>query len=348
MKLYVDARYLGLSGIGSFLKGVLENIDTTKFNLFLIGKKERLDKLNIKFNPVYDESSPFSSHSLLKPSFAKEVNKNADAFFTPFYIVPFFINVPIFSCIHDVAQLDIKSLSSSFLDRNIKKFLIKRSLKKSRKVFTVSSFSLSRICFYFPKYKNKLVVVPNGIKKEFYELKETIKGSKDFNKLLYVGNLKPHKGLDILASAFLKLPNNYKLYIAGDKSSLRVSSSSLDILSSNDRVVFLGNLEDEEVAKEISSSACLILPSRYEGFGMPPLEALFFNTEVIISDIPVFKELYDGVKGVHFFKDGDAVSLTNQIKDLKRIDFHADEALFKKFNYSKTSSIIEENIKEEL
>lgn len=93
--------------------------------------------------------------------------------------------------------------------------------------------------------------------------------------------------------------------------------------------------------KLVSEAKALVQPSLYEGFGIPPFEAICLGTDIIISDIPVFKELYAEVPN-SFFKAGDADDLADKLLTFKPND-RLDElktSLLKKYNYHNTSEII--------
>ena len=97
-------------------------------------------------------------------------------------------------------------------------------------------------------------------------------------------------------------------------------------------------MSDEKLLREIASAAVLVQPSLYEGFGLPPLEALYLGTQPIISDIPVFKEIY-GDLPVVFFKTNDVYDLSEKIihisekKDIEQADH---EQRYSYRNFSKT------------
>ena len=87
----------------------------------------------------------------------------------------------------------------------------------------------------------------------------------------------------------------------------------------------------------------LVQPSLYEGFGLPPLEAMTLGTRCLISDIPVLKEIYNGFPVV-FFKAGDPVDLKNKMMELlfnkTPSSFVLSEELLSKYTFKKTSEII--------
>jgi glycosyltransferase involved in cell wall biosynthesis len=90
-----------------------------------------------------------------------------------------------------------------------------------------------------------------------------------------------------------------------------------------------------------------VQPSLYEGFGLPPLEAMTCGTQALISDIPVFKEIYGGFP-VTFFSAGDSEDLSCKLLELLRdkppLRITLAENLVNKYTFQKTASIILQNI----
>ena len=83
-------------------------------------------------------------------------------------------------------------------------------------------------------------------------------------------------------------------------------------LNYND-LIFTGKVDDKTLKKIMSEAKVLIQPSLYEGFGIPPLESMYLGTPVILSDIPVFKELYSDFP-VTFFHVNDVNDLCNKMR----------------------------------
>lgn len=343
MRIAIDCRYLGMSGIGRYLSGVLENIDFSTDDYYLIGKKEDLDKLPYSFNRIECDLNPFSVKGLFSfPS--KQVN-NCDVFFSPNFIVPYGIKTRVFTTIHDVIFMDYVDSNNGIVDYRIKKHLLMRAMRKSETVFTVSEFSKSRIITHFKKYDKKLIVTGNAVTDDLR--KRIISAEKIPNSLIYVGNIKKHKGLGILIQALEilnKNENKYSLTIVGTKENFRTSDSTIDFYD-NQAVKFTGYLSENDLALNISTAEYLIQPSFYEGFGITPLEALYFGTKPIISDIEVFKEVYGDINQVSFFKCGDANSLADAIISASPLIDDIRERLDGMFSYSTISNIIMTAIK---
>lgn len=166
---------------------------------------------------------------------------------------------------------------------------------------------------------------------------------------LYVGNIKPHKGIHLLLDAFQRRKeegDTRKLVIVGNQHDFKTNdenlSARLNSLSDNHDIIFTGFISQHYLIWLMKNASCLIQPSLYEGFGLPPLEAMHLGTPVILSDIPAFKELYNSFP-VHFFKSNDSTSLSRAMKkEMSRIELDSD--LKSLYNYKRTAEIIINNL----
>ena len=327
MKIAIDCRYLGKSGIGRVCQGILDHLDYNEHEYFLIGNEEKLRA----YSPAYiipNDENPFSPKGLF--SFPKMINQFCDCIIIPNFIIPYGIRIPVYSVMHDLIFLDLPKITTKgFLDYRIKKMLLKRCMKKSVRIACVSGFTKSRCEHYFPKYACKCYVNYIGLSEDVLNFDTS--GIEKTNSIIYVGNVKPHKGLKTLIDAFHMLPKGmYRLKIIGEKEGFLVGMKEEDLQS--DDVIFTGRLSDDQLLREIASAKFLVQPSLYEGFGLPPLEALYLGTQPIISDIPVFKEVY-GDLPVIFFKTEDAKDLENVLIRAQRVSFTAISEFTQKYHY---------------
>lgn len=327
MKIAIDCRYLGKSGIGRVCQGILDRLDYNEHEYFLIGNEEKLRA----YSPAYiipNDENPFSPKGLF--SFPKMINQFCDCIIIPNFIIPYGIKIPVYSVMHDLIFLDLPKITTKgFLDYRIKKMLLKRCMKKSVRIACVSGFTKSRCEHYFPKYACKCYVNYIGLSEDVLNFDTS--GIEKTNSIIYVGNVKPHKGLKTLIDAFHMLPKGmYRLKIIGEKEGFLVGMKEEDLKS--DDVIFTGRLSDDQLLREIASAKFLVQPSLYEGFGLPPLEALYLGTQPIISDIPVFKEVY-GDLPVIFFKTEDAKDLENVLIRAQRVSFTAISEFTQKYHY---------------
>ena len=330
-KLAIDCRMSGKSGIGSY------------FDALLPFFKEHFDCIFI--NP---DIKPFSLKELFSfPKEELEKINSCDYYYTPYCNIPSGIKIPIFSTIHDIVFLDIPLASKA--GTFARKLFYKRAVKKSKLIFTVSEFSKQRIIRHL-KPKIPVIVTYNASDIQNSVLKkksETKNLQKLQNTFLFVGNIKKHKGLHVLLDAFktvLKSIPDAKLIIAGNSENFRTGDETIqtEIEKIGDSVKFTGFISNDELLSLYQTVSTLVQPSFYEGFGMPPLEALSCKTNVVLSDIDVFKEIYSGFP-VTFFKTGDSQDLSEKM--ISSLSQNPPENIPDKYSFEKTFNIISENLK---
>lgn len=317
MKIVIDCRMIGSGGIGSYLLALLPYfikehecvllVDSNKLDKYSNNKNVTLLKCNIKtfsFKELF-----FFPKNLLK------IINNCDLYYSPYFNIPSGIKIPIYTTIHDVVFLDIKNLASK-TGTFIRKLFYKHAINKSKSIFTVSNFSAERIKYNL-KCKKNIIVTYNAVPDWFESKNQTEKILKE-DTFLFVGNIKKHKGLHLLLDAFILAKNEgltSKLKIVGNAENFRTSDDTiLSLLEKlpKDAVEFTGKISDEELKNLYKKSKALIQPSFYEGFGMPPLEAMSLGTNVIMSDIPVFKEIYKDFP-VIFYSSNDKFDLQKKL-----------------------------------
>ena len=350
MRIAIDCRMIGSGGIGSFISELIPYF-LEENECLLIGSHEQctpfLRMQNVEF--CYCDVKPFSFKETFSfPADVLEQIHHYDYYFTPYCNIPGKIELPIFSVIHDVVFLDVKGMTG-FLGKIARKIFYKRAVNYSDTIFTVSEFSKERIIHHL-HCKKQIQVVYNAAPAY---LKEPFEGEKPERKdqILFVGNIKKHKGLKTLLDAFekaRKTDENFKskLVIVGNAENFRTgdeeTSSRLKELSSKEGFVeFTGRISNDQLKYAYAQSKLLVQPSLYEGFGIPPLEAMTCGTPALISDIPVFKEIY-GQLPVTFFKAGDSEDLCAKLLELNKtpspqIDLSKVEELY---SYRRSASII--------
>jgi glycosyltransferase involved in cell wall biosynthesis len=341
MKIAVDCRMIGSGGIGTYISELIPWF-LKKNQCMLLGTHEQcmsfLRRENVEF--CYCDTPPFSLDEMF--SFPKDILgqiNHCDVFYTPYCNIPGGISIPIYATIHDVVFLDMKGLTS-LSGKIARKWFYQRAVNLSRKIFTVSEFSKSRI-LHTLSCKKPVIVGYNGIPSWISEPSETIPEKND--TILFVGNIKPHKGLHTLLQAFRKVHDEglpARLVIAGNAENFRTGDSETlrEIRSVPEgSITFTGKISNEKLKMLYMQSNLLVQPSLYEGFGIPPLEALSCKTNVIMSDIPVFHEIYDGFP-VIFFKCGDSNDLA--VKITQQYNALPPQAFPDRYSYKNTADIL--------
>jgi glycosyltransferase involved in cell wall biosynthesis len=343
------------SGIGVYLRGSLPLLLNSENNFLLLGKEKRLEmfRQESKNVTVIDCTiKPFSLRELLffPKNLSQKIN-SSDVFYSPYFNIPCGIRIPVFTTIHDIIFPDMPELVSK-IGLKARMFFFRRAYKKSQKIFTVSEFSKSRIEYHLGK-ERPVIVTHLAIQSQFFEFRQHTDKIQKKETIVFIGNIKKHKGLDYLLDAFLlakKEGLSHKLLIIGARENFRTTDNAvlqkIDSLGS-EAVTFTGFISDRQLMEHLSAAALLVQPSLYEGFGIPPLEAMVLGTRALISDIPVFREIYTDFP-VTFFRAGDTKDLKEKMvgiivnQTVKNISL--PEKLLSKYTSQKTTSIILQNI----
>ena len=190
--------------------------------------------------------------------------------------------------VHDLAFIENPAWYSRAYNI-IYKFLTPLSVKTSRHILTVSEFSKSEILRFYPFLKpSQISVVYGAVDKKIlcHPSYEETAAAEPF--ALTVSSIDPRKNFARLIEAFKDIPEA-KLYIAGSYN--RVFSQQDSMSASTENIKFLGRVSDDELIRLYQTASCFIFPSIYEGFGLPPLEAMACGCPVLVSDIPVEREV---------------------------------------------------------
>jgi len=172
--------------------------------------------------------------------------------------------------------------------------MIPAMLRKCLAVITVSEFSKNEIEKHYSFTKGKVYVIhsspASATRENFSDSPDILKrfGLEERQYFLSVSSLEPRKNLATLIKAFGRLNNKTVRLVLIGKKERSFSAISFD---DDPLVVFPGYLQDSEVNTFYRNAACFVYPSLYEGFGLPPIEAMVNECPVIASAIPSHNEI---------------------------------------------------------
>lgn len=188
--------------------------------------------------------------------------------------------------------------------KNMLNMALKRSCKRADVIITVSEYSKSEIIRYLNVAQDKITVMPTGVdftkyhpnytQEEVKAVKEKYDITNDY--LLYLGTLEPRKNITRLIQAYAllkeKKPEVPKLVLAGRKGWLYDSIFDTVLrLQLEEHIIFTGYIEAEDAPILMKGALAFLFPSIYEGFGMPPLEAMACGTPVLVSNTASLPEV---------------------------------------------------------
>ena len=256
-----------------------------------------------------------------------------------------FFNKNIYNTIHDMGRWDFpgKNKLLWFYFKTTEKIAIKRA----KKIFTVSEFSKERIHVNTGIDKNNIIVTYNGISKKISESVSTFENvKKKYNLpkryIMFLSTLQPRKNLQLLVEAYSEVMDkvSYDLVLVGRKG--WEVDQLIEKYSVGNRIVFTGFVADEDVAPIYKNAICFVFPSLYEGFGIPPVEALAMGTPVISSDSSCMKEI---LRNQAFFFESnnknDLKKLLLKLPDLTEImPRELDDFMRQNYDYKNSAKII--------
>jgi glycosyltransferase involved in cell wall biosynthesis len=170
-------------------------------------------------------------------------------------------------------------------------FLIPRILKKAKKIVTISNSSKADIIKYLHVDKNRINVVYPAVSDLFFNI-TTFKHSNIYGDyLLFVSSRDPRKNFTGLIRAFQKCNfKDIKLVIVGDSNSLFADSDYHAFIKSNN-VIFTVYITDSDLISLYKNAMGFVYPSFFEGFGIPPLEAMACSCPTIVSNVTSLPEV---------------------------------------------------------
>jgi glycosyltransferase involved in cell wall biosynthesis len=258
---------------------------------------------NLKVPEEYAQVKlPISGHSRVQRSIAEQIllpvygaKEGVDILHSIDYLAPIMAPFSTTATIHDMNYQRVPE-GFSWLKQSAMKVLVPLSVTSTNKVFTVSEFSKREVLNLIDIESEKLHVIPNALPNTLIETSPTFPSNltsvKNSEYLLYVGTTHPHKNTTSLIEAVAQIDPVPPLVVCGPK---RSDADAVERLAAekgiSDQVYLPGYVEDAELAGLYEEAAAYVQPSLYEGFGMPLLEVMYFETPAIASDIAAIPEV---------------------------------------------------------
>jgi glycosyltransferase involved in cell wall biosynthesis len=338
MRIGIDCRFYSsqFTGIGRYTHELVKNF------IDINSKLSRPHQLVLFFNEpqysLFKSDNPFVEKVLVNAPhysfaehtrFPKILNKSKiDLIHFPHFNVPLFLRTPYVVTIHDLTLTFYPSRKKTkFYHRLAYKATIKNAVKNARSIIAISNYTARDIAQQLKMTPKSINVIYNGVGREFKFLqKQTdVKKTLDhygINKqfLLYTGVWRGHKNLPRLIEAFNILRKKHKLdlqlvltgkpdpYYPEVKEAIEASPYKTDIITP-------GLVNETELLHLYNGSQFYVFPSLYEGFGLPPLEAMSCGTPVCASQASCIPEIC-GSNNALFFNPYNPVDIAEKIHHL--------------------------------
>lgn len=300
MRIGIDARLWNETGVGRYIRALYQYLPEGDEYVWFLGEKEYK---TLELKPGHKKVLATShwhtvTEQLTMPwLFYKE---NLDLLHVPYVNFPTLYLKKTISTIHDLIPDHYKTGRATTLPIWFYWFkklgyhlLVWIAAKRAARILTLSNDAKNEIVEHYRVSPKKVTAIHEA---GTLEDKRTRFVEKEYKKyepyILYVGNAHPHKNVESLIRAMDYLPD-LKLVLVGN------DSFFFPRLPQHKRVIKIGFVQPDKIAGWYHFASAFVTASKMEGFGIPPLEAMSVGCPAIVSDIPVFHEVY-GDAAVYF------------------------------------------------
>ncbi len=314
MRIALDIRRLWEFGLATYIRNVvrtLGRIDPVN-EYFLVGAAARIEQLgalpdNFHLLPLQNPEQTFATYLELHKVIAAH---GVDLVHVPhIFWRPLITKAPFVVTVHDLLDYMYRARTNNGMRRTIHSYMTRQVMHRAARIFAVSNFTKRDVARYFDVGAEKIEVVYNALDDSFLRGHATpaeqamVRGRYQVDSpfLLYAGRISPHKNVARIIEAFSALKAelakdgafpDLKLIIIGDEVSRNPDIRRAVIRSGMQHEVrFLGFVPIEVLRIFFDMAKVFVFPSLYEGFGLPPLEAMAHGTPVVASNTSALPEV---------------------------------------------------------
>lgn len=287
----IDMRWVNVSGIGTYLKNVVPGIVSAfpERRFVLLGKREAIASLPFadcaKIDIVDADTKMYSVAEQFE--IPAKIPKETDLFFAPHYNIPLAYRAKMLVTVYDLFHVAMPELVGGLHKRFYAKAMFGAVRRRANTIITISNFTRAEFVRYTGVPMQPLHAIHLGISKEWFAIPQKPSPHRK-PYILYVGNIKPHKNLKLLIKAFISVADcvPHDLVLVGKKEGFITGDQEVLALAESlpGRIHFTGWVSDELLHQYFRHADTMVFPSLYEGFGLPPLEAMAAGCPVVVSD----------------------------------------------------------------
>jgi len=320
MRITIDARMYSpgvTRGIGRYLEELIRELAHSAHTITAIVRQVSPDIPQHVEQVVADVPWYGVREQLVMPGVLAKTRP--DLVHVPHWNVPVLSRLPRVVTIHDIlllsepksAKVSTKGPVWAWLKRKAFLFTLRKALYGSRMILVPTAYVANDIRKHFPDLKTPMVVTGEGM-----PVVDRSVWSDPEPYLLYVGSAYPHKNVDLLLDAWKTLAaeqSEMRLVLAGEMDVFMKRMARKVKGEGIPRVEFLGRVAEADLLALYAKATAFVFPSRQEGFGLPPLEAMAYGCPAIVADSTSLPEVL-GTEGVTFFRTGDSGAILGAIR----------------------------------
>jgi len=292
--LVVDARMAGDAGIGTYVSQLLPRIVARRPGwrftiLSRPGSPRRVERAEYR-----DCTAPIYTIGEQVELLAK-TPRGADLFWSPHYNIPLAHRGPLFVTIHDLAHLTLPEFTGSTLKQLYARTMFGAVRRKASGIVCDSDYTRQEYARLVGGGRAEPRTIHCGVDESWSRAGELPRpASRPRPYIVYVGSVKPHKNLVTLLAAFASLSPEipHDLVVVGRRARMTTDAVALrEAERMGSRVAITGELAFDDVRAHVAHADLLVMPSLFEGFGLPPLEAMAAGVPCVVSNAASLPEV---------------------------------------------------------
>lgn len=327
MRIAIDARMMGpgnTRGIGRYIEEMVRAMrEVAPKHQYVLLERDPASSPFAKDTAIEHVKADVYWYGLAEqlrmPGIIKKAK--ADLLFVPHWNISWFCSVPRVVFIHDLILLEEPNSANAstrgpivrWIKRIGHRVILHRALFSSRAILVPTQHVADRISHHYSSLKTPIVVTGEGMPRPD---PSTWKDAESY--LLTVGSAYPHKNHETLLRAWPEVAKRYpdlRLVIAGKKDAFMKAVEDRIRRDNLPRVECRGEIPEKDLPDLYAKALALVFPSRWEGFALPPLEALAYGIPVLSSNASCMPEVL-GTKGVITFNPGSSDDILHAVENL--------------------------------
>ena len=313
MRVAIDIRRAGDFGFGTYIRNIVNEFARTDFetNYLLIGQPShaaQFDPLPENFELLEYDSPPGSFHTHMHLPYLLH-KRGVDILHMPWFYAPAVVPSRLVLTVHDLTDVLVPPAGVPAIMQAGRLYFARRALARADRILAVSQSTKREVSRMFDVPEGKIEVVYNALDERFLREAAPINADRTLERLavtdpfvLYAGNIKPQKNLPRLIEAFAVAKSELRDHPVFSKLKLLLIGDSAEEHSDLRRAVlrsrlqgevrFLGFVPHPVLRVFYSRASAFLFPSLYEGFGLPPLEAMAHGAPVLTSSVSSLPEVF--------------------------------------------------------